>query len=220
MLFEAWIGSLAYTLQIYFDFSGYTDMAIGIALMMNIHFPLNFFSPYKATSIIDFWRCWHITLSNWLRDYLYIPLGGNRHGVPAQLRNLMITMFLGGLWHGAGWTFIIWGCLHGVYLVINHLWRRAGIKLHICVCWAVTFLSVVVGWVFFRADSVQSAIIILKGMAGLHGISIPKNSPDFGFFIQSGIITGAPVEGTFSVMIVAIGPFNSDHHYDGVYSSG
>lgn len=186
MLIEAWFGALAYTLQIYFDFSGYCDMAIGIALLFNIRFPLNFFSPYKVTSIIDFWRCWNITLSNFLRDYLYIPLGGNRYGLPDQVRNLMITMLLGGLWHGAGWTFVIWGGLHGVYLVINHLWRKTGILLHSYICWIVTFLAVIVAWVFFRADSVDSAIKILKGMIGWNGVSVSASLPDFGFFIHSG----------------------------------
>lgn len=187
MLIEAWLGALAYTLQIYFDFSGYCDMAIGIALLFNIRFPLNFFSPYKVTSIIDFWRCWNITLSNFLRDYLYIPLGGNRYGLPDQIRNILITMLLGGLWHGAGWTFVIWGGLHGIYLVINHLWRKTGILLHTYICWIVTFLVVVVAWVFFRANSVDSAIKILKGMICGYGVSVPYSLPGFGFFIHSGL---------------------------------
>ncbi|HEX2727061.1 MAG TPA: MBOAT family O-acyltransferase, partial [Beijerinckiaceae bacterium] len=128
-LIEAWLGVLAYTFQIYFDFSGYSDMAIGLARMFGIPLPLNFHSPYKATSIIEFWRRWHISLSRFLRDYLYIPLGGNRHGGARRLANLMITMVLGGLWHGAGWTFVIWGALHGLYLVVNHLWRMLGARL-------------------------------------------------------------------------------------------
>lgn len=114
-LLEAWLGSLSYTLQLYFDFSGYSDMAIGLALMMNIQLPINFDSPYKATSIVDFWRRWHITLSRFLRNYLYIPLGGNRRGEICRYVNLFITMLLGGLWHGAGWTFVVWGGLHGVF---------------------------------------------------------------------------------------------------------
>ena len=187
MLIEAWFGVLAYTLQIYFDFSGYCDMAIGIALLFNIRFPLNFFSPYRVTSIIDFWRCWNITLSNFLRDYLYIPLGGSRYGLQDQMRNLLITMLLGGLWHGAGWTFVIWGGLHGIYLVINHLWRKTGIVLHTYICWIVTFLAVIVAWVFFRADSVESAVKILKGMVGGYGVSVPGFLPEFGFLVHSGI---------------------------------
>lgn len=189
MLFEAWFGALAYTLQLYFDFSGYCDMAIGIALLFNIRFPLNFFSPYKVTSIIDFWRCWNITLSNFLRDYLYIPLGGNRYGLPIQIRNLLVTMLLGGLWHGAGWTFVIWGGLHGIYLVINHLWRKTGILLHSSICWIITFLAVIVAWVFFRADTVESAIRILKGMVGVNGVSVSASLPvssHFGFIVYSG----------------------------------
>src|SRR5580692_3421857 len=169
---QAWIGALAYTFQLYFDFSGYSDMAIGISLMFGIFLPLNFNSPYKATSIIDFWRRWHMTLSQFLRDYLYIPLGGNRHGSLSRYVNLMITMLLGGLWHGAAWTFVIWGALHGVYLCINHAWinygppipkwleRPAGV-----VAFLVTFLAVVVAWVFFRADSLASALSVLSDMA-------------------------------------------------------
>src|SRR3984893_211021 len=120
---QAWIGALAYTFQLYFDFSGYSDMAIGISLMFGVFLPLNFDSPYKATTIFDFWRRWHMTLSQFLRDYLYIPLGGNRHGRLLRYVNLMITMLLGGLWHGAAWTFVIWGALHGAYLCVNHLWN-------------------------------------------------------------------------------------------------
>lgn len=204
MLVEAWFGVLAYTLQIYFDFSGYCDMAIGIALLFNIRFPLNFFSPYRVTSIIDFWRCWNITLSNFLRDYIYIPLGGNRHGLSAQVRNLMITMLLGGLWHGAGWTFVIWGGLHGVYLTVNHLWRRTGIVLHVYFCWIVTFLAVIVAWVFFRADSVGSALRILTGMAGGNGVSVPVSFPDMGIFLHSGFLPLSDVDVTFACAAIVI----------------
>ena len=169
---QAWIGALAYTFQLYFDFSGYSDMAIGISLMFGIFLPVNFNSPYKATSIVDFWRRWHMTLSQFLRDYLYIPLGGNRHGRLQRYVNLMITMLLGGLWHGAAWTFVIWGALHGLYLCINHVWanygppipqalkRPAGIASFV-----LTFLAVVVAWVFFRADSLASATSVLSRMA-------------------------------------------------------
>ena len=169
---QAWIGALAYTFQLYFDFSGYSDMAIGISLMFGIFLPLNFNSPYKATSIIDFWRRWHMTLSQFLRDYLYIPLGGNRHGRVLRYVNLMVTMVLGGLWHGAAWTFVAWGALHGVYLCINHAWshfapaapprfaRAADVAAFI-----LTFLAVVIAWVFFRADSMASALSVLSKMA-------------------------------------------------------
>ena len=168
---QAWIGALAYTFQLYFDFSGYSDMAIGISLMFGIFLPLNFNSPYKATSIIDFWRRWHITLSQFLRDYLYIPLGGNHHGALLRYFNLMVTMLLGGLWHGAAWTFVIWGALHGLYLCINHAWSNYGPltpksfeRFASCASVVLTFLAVVVAWVFFRADSLSSALFVLSKM--------------------------------------------------------
>lgn len=164
---EAWIGVLSYTFQIYFDFSGYSDMAIGLGYMLNITLPINFNSPYKATSIIDFWRRWHMTLSFFLRHYLYIPLGGNRYGAVRQMINLLITMLLGGLWHGAGWTFVIWGGLHGTYLVVNHLWYRLNIHLPGVIAWGITFFSVTIGWVFFRANNVDDGLQIIKIMAGL-----------------------------------------------------
>lgn len=179
MLFEAWAGTLAYSLQLYFDFSGYSDMAIGLSLMFNIRLPVNFDSPYKAGSIIDFWRRWHITLSSFLREYLYIPLGGNRKGQSRRYANLMATMLLGGLWHGAGWTFIAWGGLHGLYLLINHGWRNLKTRLGCeerdatIAARALTFVAVVVAWVFFRADSFTSALTMLSGMAGANGISLP-----------------------------------------------
>jgi D-alanyl-lipoteichoic acid acyltransferase DltB (MBOAT superfamily) len=183
MFFEAWIGSLAYTLQLYFDFSGYSDMAIGLSLMFNVRLPMNFDSPYKASSIIDFWRRWHMTLSAFLRDYLYIPLGGNRKGPVRRYANLAITMLLGGLWHGAGWTFIVWGGLHGLYLMINHSWREFKVRLNwrdggsfakIVAC-IFTFIAVVVAWVFFRSDSLSTANSILSSMAGMNGVSLPAS---------------------------------------------
>ena len=182
--FEAWGGALAYTFQLYFDFSGYSDMAIGSARLFGIRLPLNFFSPYKATSIIEFWRRWHITLSRFLRDYLYIPLGGNRRGQLRRYANLMTTMVLGGLWHGAGWTFVFWGALHGAYLVINHAWhwlcRGSGLDdfndtvIWRGVAWFLTFVAVVIGWVFFRAESFTAAIAMLEAMAGLNGVTLPN----------------------------------------------
>lgn len=166
---EAWAGALSYTLQIYFDFSAYSEMAIGLGLLFNLKLPINFDSPYKSTSIIEFWRRWHISLSFFLKNYLYIPLGGNRHGRFKRARNLMITMFLGGLWHGAGWTFIIWGVIHGGLLIVNHLWRRTGIVLPRILCWLVTFLSVLLAWVFFRARTLEEAIVFGKSMIGYNG---------------------------------------------------
>jgi D-alanyl-lipoteichoic acid acyltransferase DltB (MBOAT superfamily) len=176
---EAWIGVFAYTLQIYFDFSGYSDMALGLARMMGVRMPLNFNSPYKATSIIDFWRRWHMTLSRFLRDYLYIPLGGNRKGQARRYLNIFITMLLGGLWHGAEWTFIVWGGLHGLYLAINHAWQAIftgpGNRLSRFAGWAVTFIAVVVGWVFFRANSLETAFGMMQSMFGGNGIPLPTH---------------------------------------------
>lgn len=179
--FEAWGGALAYTFQLYFDFSGYSDMALGLGRIMGIRLPLNFNSPYKATNIADFWRRWHITLSRFLHAYLYIPLGGNRNGVVRHYTNLMTVMLLGGLWHGAGWTFVLWGGLHGGYLVVHRLLQWAAtyspsldtiIRIRI-LAWTTTFTAVVIGWVFFRAESVQAASSLLRGMAGLNGVSFP-----------------------------------------------
>lgn len=178
----SWGGALAYTFQLYFDFSGYSDMAIGAARMFGVRLPMNFFSPYKATSIVEFWRRWHMTLSRFLRDYLYIPLGGNRGSPTRRYVNLALTMLLGGLWHGAGWTFVVWGALHGLYLMINHGWQAIythkgwgwtnGLVWRVC-AWMLTFVAVVVAWVLFRAESFAGAIVMLEGMAGLNGVSLP-----------------------------------------------
>ena len=184
----AWLSTLAYSLQIYFDFSGYSDMAIGLALLFGIRLPVNFRSPYKATSIVDFWRRWHITLSRFLRDYLYIPLGGNRHGEPRRYVNLMLTMLLGGLWHGAGWNFLVWGALHGFYLGVNHLWQKwrsaakSSVSNHVSAVasWAITFIAVVVAWVFFRSKTVDSAWAMLSALGG----SAAGSSP----YVSSGIL--------------------------------
>ena len=187
---QAWIGALAYTFQLYFDFSGYSDMAIGMSLMFGIFLPLNFNSPYKATSIIDFWRRWHMTLSQFLRDYLYIPLGGNRHGSLLRYTNLMITMLLGGLWHGAAWTFVIWGVLHGVYLCVNHAWSNFGPKVTPrfekaanVAALILTFLCVVIAWVFFRADSLASALSVLSKMADPGNIAFGRIEIAYAVFI-------------------------------------
>ncbi|MBB2203779.1 MBOAT family O-acyltransferase [Gluconacetobacter takamatsuzukensis] len=166
---EAWVAALTYTLEIFFDFSGYSDMAIGMALMFGLRLPFNFNVPYRATSLRAFWQRWHMTLSRFLRDYLYIPLGGNRHGMPRQMAGLMATMMLGGLWHGAGWTFVAWGALHGAGLAANHAWTRAGLRLPALAGWAATMLFVIVGWVLFRAADFPTAGRILRGMAGLGG---------------------------------------------------
>lgn len=177
-LIEAWVALLAYAAQIYFDFSGYSDMAIGLALMIGIRFPLNFRSPYQARDISDFWRRWNITLSCFLRDYLYIPLGGNRHGETARNRNLMITMLLGGLWHGAAWRFMLWGGLHGLYLVVDHQWRRLGRRLGIrlprFIAHGITLLAVLLAWVPFRADGMAASVAMYRGLFGLNGIAVPE----------------------------------------------
>jgi alginate O-acetyltransferase complex protein AlgI len=182
-LLAAWGGALAYTFQLYFDFSGYSDMAIGLSRLFGVKLPLNFDSPYKAVNIIDFWRRWHMTLSRFLRDYLYISLGGNRKGSLRRYVNLFVTMLLGGLWHGAGWTFVLWGGLHGLYLIVNHGWRalREHFGQHAesatpfgrAIARSITFVAVVIGWVFFRAASLDDALAILRGMAGFNGISLP-----------------------------------------------
>ncbi len=182
--FEAWTGALGYTVQLYFDFSGYADMAIGSALMFGIRLPINFNSPYKSASIIEFWRRWHMTLSRFLRYYLYFSLGGNRKGDFRRYVNLLLTMLIGGLWHGAGWTFVVWGAMHGVCLAINHGWRSFKAKLGAgnnkfrkvreLMSVALTFLIVVVAWVYFRAESLEAANRIIQGMAGSNGVFIPE----------------------------------------------
>lgn len=180
-LFEAWGGAIAYTCQLYFDFSGYSDMAIGVSRLFGIQLPLNFDSPYKATNVIEFWRCWHMTLSRFLRDYVYFALGGNRRGVTRRYVNLLVTMLLGGLWHGASWTFVVWGGLHGVYLIVNHGWRaltrgdfRASTAQGRCAARLVTFVAVVAAWVLFRAPDFPTATTILSSMVGAHGIALPN----------------------------------------------
>ncbi len=170
----AWTGALAYTLQIYFDFSGYSDMAVGLSRMLGIRLPLNFNAPYKSTNIVEFWRRWHMSLSQFLRDYLYVPLGGNRRGAVRRYANLMTTMLLGGLWHGASWTFVAWGGLHGLYLLVNHAWRSVSESfgkpgpvltwIGRCLAPVVTFLAVVIAWVFFRSSSFAGALRVLQGM--------------------------------------------------------
>jgi len=167
--YEAWGTSLSYTFQLYYDFSGYTDMAIGAALLFNIRLPINFNSPYKAIGIQDFWRRWHITLSRWLRDYVYIPLGGSRKGESRTYTNLLVTFILGGLWHGAGWTFIIWGAMHGIALSVERLWGKYGIRLYSPISWFITFFFVNWTWVVFRAESFGDALKVYRGMLGMNG---------------------------------------------------
>ncbi len=194
-LLEAWLAAIGYTLQLYFDFSGYADMAVGAARMFGIRLPINFNSPYKSRSIIEFWRRWHISLSNFLRDYLYFALGGNRKGTVRRFSNLFITMLLGGLWHGAGWTFVAWGGLHGCYLIVNHAaraalknWQGRNSRGFGFASLLLTLLCVMVGWVFFRAETLAGALSILRGMMGLNGVALPPKYlgrwGDFSLWLQ------------------------------------
>ena len=190
-LYEAWATSLSYTFQLYFDFSGYTDMAIGVALLFNIKLPINFNSPYKALSIQEFWRRWHITLSRFLRDYIYIPLGGNRYGIFSIYSNLMITFLIGGIWHGAGWTFIFWGFLHGLALVIHRIWKTLNLKIWHWFAWLLTFNFINISWVFFRAKEWDDAIKVLSSMFSLDYIVLPTFlATKIDFLTQSNISFG------------------------------
>ena len=175
----AWSAVIAFGIQIYFDFSGYTDMAIGMAKLLGFHFPVNFRRPYLASSITDFWHRWHISLSRWLRDYLYIPLGGNRHGRLQTYRNLMLTMLLGGLWHGASWNFVVWGGYHGALLSFERMFRRKGAPEG--TRWTalyplqavITFALVMIGWVFFRASTFHDSLYVIQQMLFVpHGRSL------------------------------------------------
>lgn len=193
---DSWLGAIAYTLQLYFDFSAYSEMAIGLGLMFGVKLPLNFFSPYKAASIVEFWRRWHMTLSAFLRDYLYIPLGGNQKGKFRKYINLFLTMLLGGLWHGAGWGFIFWGALHGTYLIINHFSRYSGLSQYLPKTFSIiiTFIAVVFAWVFFRAESLDGAINMILAMVALtdtpNQFFIPYQL--FFIFCGLGIVFGLP----------------------------
>ncbi len=170
-LFSGWAAALGYSLQLYFDFSGYSDMAVGIAYLLGFHLPQNFDSPYKAVNPSQFWRRWHMTLSFWLRDYLFIPLGGSRRGMAVTVRNLMVTFIIAGIWHGAGWTFIVWGLLHGVYQSVHAVARKKGFTPKtIWLNRLLTFVAVVVAWVFFRASTLRQAGQVLTAMAGLNGL--------------------------------------------------
>lgn len=208
-LIEAWMTSLSYTLQLYYDFSGYTDMALGAGLLFNIKLPINFNSPYKSLTIQEFWRRWHMTLSRFVRDYIYIPLGGSRVSEPRIILNILITFFLVGLWHGAGWTFIIWGLLHGCALVVFHLWQKTPFRLPRFISWIITFNFINAAWVFFRAQTFSDATRVLKGMAGLTGVVLPeKLAHHFAVLKQYGMQFGDVLmtigwsQRTFSCLIV------------------
>jgi len=217
---EAWIGAVAYTLQLYFDFSGYSDMAIGLSWMFNIRLPFNFNSPYRATHISEFWRRWHISLSNFLRDYLYIGLGGNRHGDLRRHANLLTTMLLGGLWHGASWSFVLWGGLHGMYLVVHHGFRSlVGAKRldmlarHLpyrVAAWALTMLVVIAAWVFFRATTLPGALRILESMAGITGRTVGAGGKVHELLWNAGLLPSTGLLLCAMLGLVAVWPFNSN----------
>jgi len=191
-MMEAWATSLSYTFQLYFDFSGYTDMALGSSYMFNIKLPINFHSPYKALDIQDFWRRWHMTLSRFLREYIYIPLGGNRYGDNRMYMALMATFLIGGIWHGAGWTFVFWGFLHGAGIVIHRIWKKHGLSMPKALAWIVTFNFVNIAWVFFRAKSWEDAMKVLSGMFGMNGIVLPHNMEKYlGWLGEYGIKFGS-----------------------------
>ena len=182
---EAWCAVLAYALQLYFDFSAYSDMAIGLSRLFGVRLPLNFHSPYKAVNIADLWNRWHMTLSRFLRDYVFLPLGGQSKSAWRRYSSVMITMFLCGLWHGAGWTYIVFGILHGVYLCVNQAWRmlrkrlgqnrKRATRLGTVAAVALTFSAWLVGLAFFRADSVPHALQIVGGMFGMNGVALPDH---------------------------------------------
>lgn len=204
----AWVGTMAYTFQLYFDFSGYADMAIGFGLLFNIVLPENFNSPYKATSLQDFWRRWHMTLSHFLKDHLYIPMGGNRRGFALMLRNLFITFLLGGLWHGAAWGFVLWGALHGAGLVVEAMFRKVGLSLPRVMAWGATFVFVSLCWVPFRAVDLHKMLSVYASMAGLNGIVLPDRLARFAVHLPAGTAFGdwlKPMDASvLSVVFLAI----------------
>ena len=187
---DAWTATAAFGLQIYYDFSGYSDMAIGLAMMAGIALPWNFDAPYRSASLVDFWRRWHMTLSRFLRDYLYIPLGGGRAGKIRHAIALATTMFLGGLWHGAAWTFVVWGLLHGIGLTVVHMWRRTGIVLPYAVSWLLTILFVFLVWVIFRAESVSDALTLWQAMFGVSEVAETSGQFENLFFVWGAIGVG------------------------------
>lgn len=200
----AWIGTLAYTFQLYFDFSGYSEMAIGLGLMLNLKFPVNFNSPYTSASFIEFWRRWHMTLGLWVREYLYIPLGGNRRGEMRKYFNLFIAMLVVGIWHGAGWTFVFWGGIHGILLLLNHGWRYMGGNLPRVIAVPMTFLCCHLCWVFFRAESFSDACQLIRSMTDLFGMSLSVGALPLGWTNMLNIIGMAPASSSFELSIYCI----------------
>jgi alginate O-acetyltransferase complex protein AlgI len=194
----AWLCALGYTYQLYFDFSGYSDMAVGLGELFGLRLPQNFNSPYKAVSIADFWRRWHISLSSVLRDYLYIPLGGNRRGPLFTLRNIWVTFLLGGLWHGAKWTFVIWGGYHGALLCLHRAFSHPWARLPAALQRSLTFLLVVFGWVFFRAETFDKAIAWLRSLFVWHG-GRPSISPVFACAFVAAAVVAHACPNTFEI---------------------
>ena len=223
--FSAWATSLSYTFQLYFDFSGYCDMAIGASLLFNIWLPINFNSPYKALDIQDFWRRWHMTLSRYLRDYLYIPLGGNRFSTVRVYFNLMATFVLGGLWHGASWMFIIWGALHGTALVVHRTWSELGLHMPKTVAWLLTFNFVNITWVFFRAKNLDDAHRVIGGMMDINSaldfpvIVIPTNNLAWGGWFSDYLLSSLPAGLAanvlcFGTIILALGIISQKNSFE------
>lgn len=201
---DGWITMLAYTMQLVFDFSGYTDMALGAALMLNIRLPLNFDSPYRSADIQEFWRRWHMTLSRFLRDYVYIPLGGNRGSEARMLVLFVVTFALGGFWHGAAWTYVLWGTLHGVALVALHFWRKLGHPMPRPLAVLVTFLFVSAALVIFRAPTLDDALAILRSVAGLNGVSLAFTVPEWSWIGRSGVAPAELAQGMVTAAIFAL----------------
>jgi alginate O-acetyltransferase complex protein AlgI len=201
---DGWITMLAYVMQLVFDFSGYTDMALGAALMLNIRLPINFDSPYLSANIQEFWRRWHITLSRFLRDYVYIPLGGNRGGEARMLFLFVVTFAIGGFWHGAAWTYVIWGTLHGVALVVLHFWRKAGGTMPRPLAIAITFLFVSMALVIFRAPTLADAGAILASIVGLKGVDLHLTVHEWSWLGRSAVAPGELYGGLLTLAILAI----------------
>ena len=223
--FSAWATSLSYTFQLYFDFSGYCDMAIGASLLFNIWLPINFNSPYKALDIQDFWRRWHMTLSRYLRNYLYIPLGGNRCSTVHTYFNLMATFILGGLWHGASWMFIIWGALHGAGLVVHRVWSGLGLRMPKVLAWLLTFNFVNITWIFFRAKTLDDLHRIIGGMIDISSvfnfpiISVSTNSLAWGGWFSDYLLRWLPTGLAantlcFCAIIMALGIISQKNSFD------
>lgn len=213
---NAWIGALAYTFQIYFDFSGYSDMAIGLGLMIGFKFPLNFNYPYISYSITDFWRRWHISLSSWFRDYVYIPLGGNRVKISRMYLNLLIVFIITGIWHGANWTFLVWGLFHGFFLVLEKFTGLNKMEKYKPFRWIITMVIVITAWVFFRADTIHDALLYIKAMFGFNSngemlilSELYLNNPAFYILMIVGIIGSTPlIKKYFIKNIDAFNPVN------------